>query len=56
MTSPCEFRPAAGHSCCFVGSTALTARMDAEDLRQVISANQKCVDETERRFGGFVAK
>ena len=31
-------------------------RMDAEDLRQVISANQKCVDETVRRFGGFVAK
>jgi class 3 adenylate cyclase len=39
-----------------VGSTALSARMDAEDLREVISAYQKCVTETVRRFGGFVAK
>ena len=39
-----------------VGSTALSARMDPEDLREVISANQKCVAETVQRFGGFVAK
>ena len=39
-----------------VGSTALSARMDAEDLREVISAYQRCVAETVRRFGGFVAK
>jgi class 3 adenylate cyclase/tetratricopeptide (TPR) repeat protein len=39
-----------------VGSTALSARMDPEDLRDVISAYQKCVTETVRRFGGFVAK
>ncbi|MBV8575626.1 MAG: AAA family ATPase, partial [Acetobacteraceae bacterium] len=39
-----------------VGSTALSARMDPEDLRGVISAYQKCVTETVRRFGGFVAK
>ena len=37
-----------------VGSTALSARMDPEDLREVISAYQKCVAETVRRFGGFV--
>jgi hypothetical protein len=30
--------------------------MDAEDLREVISAYQKCVAETVQRFGGFVAK
>jgi class 3 adenylate cyclase len=30
--------------------------MDPEDLRAVISAYQKCVAETARRFGGFVAK
>jgi class 3 adenylate cyclase/predicted ATPase len=30
--------------------------MDPEDLREVISAYQKCVAETVRRFGGFVAK
>ena len=39
-----------------VGSTALSARMDTEDLREVISAYQKCVAETVQRFGGFVAK
>ena len=39
-----------------VGSTALATRMDPEDLREVISAYQKCVAETVRRFGGFVAK
>jgi class 3 adenylate cyclase len=38
------------------GSTALSARMDPEDLREVISAYQKCVAETVGRFGGFVAK
>src|SRR6202043_2904447 len=39
-----------------VGSTALSARMDPEDLREVISAYQKSVAETVQRFGGFVAK
>ena len=39
-----------------VGSTAMSARMDPEDLREVISAYQKCVSETVGRFGGFVAK
>ena len=39
-----------------VGSTALSARMDPEDLREVISAYQKCVTDTIGRFGGFVAK
>ena len=39
-----------------VGSTALSARVDPEDLREVISAYQKCVADTVQRFGGFVAK
>jgi class 3 adenylate cyclase len=39
-----------------VGSTALSARMDPEDLREIISAYQKCVADTMQRFGGFVAK
>jgi class 3 adenylate cyclase len=30
--------------------------MDPEDLREVISAYQKCVTEAVERFGGFVAK
>jgi class 3 adenylate cyclase/predicted ATPase len=39
-----------------VGSTALSARMDPEDLREIISAYQKCVAETVGRLGGFIAK
>ena len=39
-----------------VGSTALSARLDAEDFREVIAAYQKSVAETVQRFGGFVAK
>jgi class 3 adenylate cyclase/predicted ATPase len=39
-----------------VGSTALSARMDPEDLREIISAYQKCVVETVHRFDGFVAR
>jgi class 3 adenylate cyclase len=39
-----------------VGSTALSARMDPEDLREVILAYQKSVAETVQRFGGFLAK
>jgi class 3 adenylate cyclase/predicted ATPase len=39
-----------------VGATALSGRMDPEDLREVISAYQKCVATTVRRFDGFLAK
>jgi class 3 adenylate cyclase len=39
-----------------VGSTALSARMDPEDLREVISASQKRVAKTVQRFDGFVAR
>src|SRR5262249_893559 len=39
-----------------VGSTTLSMRMDPEDLREVISAYQKCVADTVQHFGGFVAK
>src|SRR5208282_5712159 len=39
-----------------VGSTALSARMDPEDLRELIAAYQKCVTEAVHRFGGFIAK
>ena len=63
----CDCRPVAPHDTAerrqvtvmfsdLVGSTALSARMDPEDLREVISAYQKCVAETVQRFGGFVAK
>ena len=39
-----------------VGSTALSTRLDPEDLRDVIAIYQRCVEETVRRFDGFVAK
>ena len=39
-----------------VGSTTLSIQMDPEDLHEVISAYQKCVADTVRRLGGFVAK
>src|SRR5215470_13512363 len=42
--------------CDLVGSTALSTRLDPEDLRSVIGAYHKCVAERVARFGGFVAK
>jgi class 3 adenylate cyclase/predicted ATPase len=39
-----------------VGSTALSARMDPEDLGEVIAAYHKCTAEIVRRFGGFVSQ
>ena len=42
--------------CDLVGSTALAARLDPEDLREVISAYHRAVTEVVGRFDGFVAK
>ena len=39
-----------------VGSTALSTKLDPEDMRFVIGAYHKCVAETVARFDGFVAK
>jgi len=39
-----------------VGSTALSTRLDPEDLRDVIALYQRCAEETVRRFNGFIAK
>jgi class 3 adenylate cyclase len=39
-----------------VGSTALSTKLDPEDLRSVIGAYHKCVAETVARFDGFMAK
>lgn len=39
-----------------VGSTALSTRLDPEDLREIIASYQACVAETVREFGGYVAK
>jgi class 3 adenylate cyclase/tetratricopeptide (TPR) repeat protein len=42
--------------CDLVGSTALSSRLDPEDLGEVIGAFQRCVAETISRFDGFVAR
>jgi class 3 adenylate cyclase len=38
-----------------VGSTALSARTDPENLREIIAAYQECVAKMVKRFEGFVA-
>jgi class 3 adenylate cyclase/predicted ATPase len=42
--------------CDLVGSTALAARLDPEDLREVITAYHRAVAEIVAGFDGFVAK
>jgi class 3 adenylate cyclase/tetratricopeptide (TPR) repeat protein len=42
--------------CDLVGSTALSSRLDPEDLSEVIGMYQSCVADTVARFGGFVAR
>jgi class 3 adenylate cyclase/tetratricopeptide (TPR) repeat protein len=42
--------------CDLVGSTELSARMDPEDLRDIMSAFQRCVVDTVHRFDGYVAR
>jgi class 3 adenylate cyclase/tetratricopeptide (TPR) repeat protein len=42
--------------CDLVGSTALSGRLDPEDLREVIGAYHRCSAEWIERHGGFVAK
>ena len=42
--------------CDLAGSTALSTRLDPEDLREVIGRYHACVAQTVSRFDGFVAK
>ena len=42
--------------CDLVGSTALAARLDPEDMREIIGAYHKCCASLMERNGGFVAK
>jgi class 3 adenylate cyclase len=42
--------------CDLVGSTALSARLDPEDLRAVIGAYHRCAAAVIERAGGYVAK
>src|SRR3981189_1007073 len=54
-TSSAERRQLTVMFCDLVGSTALSVRLDPEDLREVMVAYQTYVAETVARFGGFVA-
>ena len=42
--------------CDLIGSAALSARLDPEDLGEVIRSYQACVAETIRQFDGFIAR
>jgi class 3 adenylate cyclase/predicted ATPase len=42
--------------CDLVGSTALSARLDPEDMREIIGAYHRCCTEQITKAGGFVAK
>ena len=42
--------------CDLVGSTALSARFDPEDLREIVGAYHRAIAVTVSRFAGFVAK
>jgi class 3 adenylate cyclase/predicted ATPase len=42
--------------CDLVGSTALSARLDPEDLREIIAVYHRAVADVVRSFDGFVAK
>ncbi len=51
-----ERRPLSVMFCDLIGSTALSARLDPEDLRQVIRNYQQCVATTIQQFDGFIAR
>jgi class 3 adenylate cyclase/tetratricopeptide (TPR) repeat protein len=42
--------------CDLVGSTALAAQLDPEDLRDLIAAYRKCITDAVARFEGFIAQ
>jgi class 3 adenylate cyclase len=51
-----ERRPLTVMFCDLIGSTALSARLDPEDLGEVIRAYQACVATTVQQFDGFIAR
>src|SRR6202035_5892140 len=42
--------------CDLVGSTAMSARLDPEDMREIIGSYHRCCAELVERNGGFIAK
>ena len=55
-SSPAERRQLTVLFCDLVGSTALSVRLDPEDLRAVMRAYHEYVSETVARFGGVVTQ
>jgi len=51
-----ERRPLTVMFCDLIGSTALAARLDPEDLREVINEYLRAVDNVVGKFDGFVAR
>src|SRR4051812_33749049 len=51
-----ERRPLSVMFCDLIGSTALSAWLDPEDLREVIRTYQACVASTVQQFNGFIAR
>jgi class 3 adenylate cyclase len=51
-----ERRPLSVMFCDLIGSTALSSRLDPEDLREVIRGYQACVATTIQPFDGFIAR
>ena len=56
LTTDVERRQLTVMFCDLVGSTALSARLDPEDLREVIGAYHRCCADLITEAGGFVAK
>ena len=54
--STAERRPLSVMFCDLIGSTALSSRLDPEDLRDVIRTYQACVAATIQSFDGFIAR
>ncbi|MFI4996632.1 MAG: AAA family ATPase [Hyphomicrobiales bacterium] len=53
---PAERRQVTVMFCDLVGSTAMSARLDPEDMREIIASYQREVAETIERHAGYVAK
>jgi class 3 adenylate cyclase len=56
LHSSAERRPLSVMFCDLIGSTALSSRLDPEDLREVIRAYQARVVATIQQFEGFIAR
>src|SRR6478672_2596533 len=55
-TAEAERRPLSVMFCDLVGSTAMSSRLDPEDLREVIRGYQTRVAATIQQFNGFIAR